>query len=87
MQLDCLDKFTHVKTFHEVDNEVPHLKGGIPILYQSLESPFTTPSPPHEEVPSTSPWQQVQLNDVIERIGILNLEEDEASLAKQPGPS
>ena len=50
---------------------------------QSLKFPFEAPTPPHEEVPTTSP----ELDDVIERIGILNLEENEAPLADQPGPS
>jgi hypothetical protein len=31
-QLDHLDRFTHVKTYHEFDDEIPHLEGGIPIL-------------------------------------------------------
>jgi hypothetical protein len=31
-QLDHLDRFTHVKTYHEFDNEIAHLEGGIPIL-------------------------------------------------------
>jgi hypothetical protein len=53
-QLDHLDRFTHVKTYHEFDNEIPHLEGGIPILDQSLESPFEVPSPPHVEDPTTS---------------------------------
>jgi hypothetical protein len=43
-QLDHLDRFTCVKTYHEFDDEIPHLEGGIPILGQSLESPFEAPS-------------------------------------------
>jgi hypothetical protein len=39
-QLDHLDRFTNVKTYHEFDDEIPHLEGGIPILDQSLESPL-----------------------------------------------
>jgi hypothetical protein len=31
-QLDHLDRFTHVKTCHEFDDEIPHIEGGIPIL-------------------------------------------------------
>jgi hypothetical protein len=38
-QLDHLDRFTHVKTYHEFD-KIPHLEGVILILDQSLESPF-----------------------------------------------
>jgi hypothetical protein len=52
--LDHLDKFTHVKTYHEFDDEIPHLEGGIPILGQYLESPFEAPYSPHEEVFDTS---------------------------------
>ena len=67
-QLDRLNKFTHVKIFHEVDNDITHLEGGIPMLDQS---------PPNEEVLATSPKQEVQMDDMIERIGRLNLEENE----------
>jgi hypothetical protein len=75
-----LDKFTHVKTYHKFDDEISHLEGGIPILDQSLESPFQAPSPPHEEV---------HLNDVIERIKRLILDENLApsQSAEQPRPS
>jgi hypothetical protein len=38
--LDHLDIFTHVKTYHEFDDENPHLEGGIPILGPSLESHY-----------------------------------------------
>jgi hypothetical protein len=88
-QLDHLDKFTHVKTYHEFDDEIPHIEGGIPILDQSLESPFEAPSPPHEEVPTTSSKLEVHLDDVIERIERLNLEENSSpsQLVEQPGPS
>ena len=46
---------------------------------KSLEFPFEAPTPHHEEtheeeVPTTSP----KLDDVTERIGRLNLEENEA---------
>jgi hypothetical protein len=43
-------------------------------LDQSPESPFEVPSPPHEEDPTTSSEQGVQLDDVIERIERLNLD-------------
>jgi hypothetical protein len=75
-QLDHLDRFTRVKTYHEFDDEIPHLEGGIPILGQSLESPFEAPSSPHEEVPATSSEPEVQLDDVIERIENLRLDEN-----------
>jgi transposase InsO family protein/adenylate kinase family enzyme len=75
-QLDHLDRFTRVKTYHEFDDEIPHLEGGIPILGQSLESPFEAPSSPHEEVPATSSEPEVQLDDVIERIEKLRLDEN-----------
>jgi hypothetical protein len=54
MNLDHMDRFTHVHTYHEFDDEIPHLEEGIPILDQSLESPFETPSSPHEKVPTIS---------------------------------
>ena len=57
--LDCLDKFTHVNTYHEFDNDIPHLKRGIPILDQYLEYPAASPSPSHEYVPSTSQEHEV----------------------------
>ena len=53
-KLDHLDKFTCVKTYHEFDDEIPHLEGGILILGQSLEYPFEAPYFPHEEVLTTS---------------------------------
>jgi transposase InsO family protein len=88
-QLDHLDRFTHVKTYHEFDDEIPHLEGGIPILDQSLESPFEAPSPPHEEVPATSSEHEVHLDDVIERIERLNLDGNAtpSQSVEQPGPS
>jgi hypothetical protein len=75
-QLDHLDKFNHVKTYHEFDDEIPHLEGGIPILDQSIESTFEAPSPPHEEFPATSSKNEVHLDDVIERIERLSLDEN-----------
>jgi hypothetical protein len=88
-QLDHLDRFTHVKTCHEFDDEIPHLEGGIPILDQSLESPFEAPSPPLEEVLATSSEHEVRLDDVIERIERLNLDENAtpSQSVEQPGPS
>jgi hypothetical protein len=67
-QLDHLDRFTHVKEYHEFDDEISHIEGGIPILRQSLESLFEAPSSPHEEVPATSSEPEVHLDDVIKRI-------------------
>jgi hypothetical protein len=74
-QFDNLDKFTHQKTYYECNNEIPHLEGGIPILDQSLESPFAAPSPPHEQVAATSSEKQGQLDNVIEGIKRLSLED------------
>ena len=54
------------------------LKGGIPILDQPLEFTYEAPTSPHEEVLATSPEQEIQLDDVIERLGRLNLEGNEA---------
>ena len=53
-QLNHLNRCAHRQTYHEFDNEIPHLEGLIPILDQSLESPFAVPYPPHEQVPATS---------------------------------
>jgi hypothetical protein len=53
-QFDHLGRFAHVKTYHEFDNEIPHLEGVIPILDQSLESPFEVSSPSRVEDPTTS---------------------------------
>ena len=69
-----MEIFTCVKTYHEFYDEIPHLEGGIPILGQSMESPFVAPSSPHEEVPTTSSELEVQLDDVIERIEKLRLD-------------
>lgn len=63
-QLDHLDRFSHVKKFQEFNKEIPHLEGGIPVLDQSMESPFEALSPPHE-VPTTSLDQEDTLSDVI----------------------
>jgi hypothetical protein len=84
-----LDRFTCVKTYHEFDDEIPHLEGGIPILGQSLESPYEAPSFPHEEVPATSSESEVQLDDVIERIEKLRLDENltPSQSTKQLGPT
>ena len=78
-----MDKFTHVKTYHEFDNDIPNIERGIPILDQYLEYHFSSPYPPHEYVLATSQEHEVQLDDVIERIRILNLEENEVPPAKQ----
>ena len=67
--LDRLDRFTHAKSFQEFDNQIPHIEGGIPILNQSVESYFEALSPPHED-----PTTDDTLNDVIGRIGRLNLD-------------
>ena len=39
-QLDRLDRFRHAMCFQEFDNDIPNLEGGIPILDQSIGSPF-----------------------------------------------
>jgi hypothetical protein len=83
-----MDKFTHVKTYHEFYDEIPHL-GGIPILGQSLEYPFKEPSSPCEEVLVTSLEPKFHLDDVIERIENRRLDENSTPFqsVKQPGPS
>jgi hypothetical protein len=88
-QPDHLDRFTHVKTYHDFDDEIPHLEGGIPILDQSLESPFEAPSPLLGEVPATSLEQEVYLDDVIERIERLNLDGNAtpSQSVEEPRPS
>ena len=86
MNLDHLEKFSHLKTYYKADNEIPHLEGRIPILDQDqyLEFPFEAPTPPHEE---EDPTTSLELDDVIERIERLNLEENEAPPVDQLGPS
>jgi hypothetical protein len=86
-QLDYLDIFTRVKTYHEFDDEILHLEGVILILGQSLESLF--PYSPHEEVPATSSEPEVHLDDVIERIEKLRPDENStpSQSAKKPGTS
>jgi hypothetical protein len=39
-QLACLDRFHSKKIYHEWDNDLPNLEGGIPVLDQSLEFQF-----------------------------------------------
>jgi len=46
----------------------------IPILDQSLDSPFEVPSPPHEGYLAISSEHGVQLDGVIERIERINLD-------------
>ena len=48
-----------------------------------MEFPYEAPTPPHEEVLATSLEQEVQLDDVIERIERLSINDE----ADQPGPS
>jgi hypothetical protein len=88
-QIDHLDKFTHVNTYHEFDDEIPHIEGGIPILGETLESPFEAPSSPHEEVLSTSSKHELQLDDIIQKFEKPMLDENLApsQSAEQPGPS
>jgi hypothetical protein len=45
-KLDHMDRFTRLKTYHEFDDEIPRIEGGIPILGQYLEYPFEEPSSP-----------------------------------------
>ena len=58
--------------------------GGINILDQYFESPFVAPYPHHEQIISTPLGYELQLDDVIERIRILNLEENEVPPSEQP---
>eukprot|EP00253_Pinus_taeda_P026112 PITA_26112 len=81
-QLDCLDRFTNVKSFQEFDNHIPHLEEGIPILYQLVESSSEALSPSHE-----TPTTDDTLSDVIDRIGRLNLESVPIQSTEHPGPS
>ena len=67
-QLNHLESYPRPKTYSENEYEIPNLEGGIPILNQPLEFPYEAPTPVHEEVPATSLEQEVQLDDVIERI-------------------
>jgi hypothetical protein len=71
--LDHLHRFTLIKTYHEFDDEIPHLEGEIPILGKYMESSFEVPYSPHDEVPTTSSEPKFQLGDVIKRIEKLRL--------------
>ena len=51
---------------------------------QSLESPFATPSPLHEQVLATLSEKQGQLDDVIEGIERLIMEDNQAPSHKIP---
>jgi hypothetical protein len=88
-QLDHLDGFTRVKTYHECDDDIPHLEAGFPISGQSMECSFEAPSSLHEEVPITSLEPEVHLDDVIERIEKLRLDENSTTSqsTEQPRPS
>ena len=46
-QLDRLEKFSHLKTYYEFDNEIPNLEGGMLVLDQdqTLEFHFEAPTP------------------------------------------
>jgi adenylate kinase family enzyme len=66
-KLDHLDRFTRVKTYHEFDDDIPHIEGGNPILGKYLEYPFEAPPSPHEEVHATSSEPKVHLDGVIKR--------------------
>eukprot|EP00253_Pinus_taeda_P015766 PITA_15766 len=79
---DCLDRFTKMKSFQEFDNHIPHLEGGIPILYQHVESSSKEYSPPTE-----TPTMDDALSDVIDRLGRLNLDSVPTQSTQQPGPS
>jgi hypothetical protein len=84
-----MDRFTHVKTYHEFDDEIPHIEGEIPILDQSLKYHFEVPSHSHVQDLATSSEHEVQLHDVIERIARLNLcgNATPSQSVEQPGPS
>ena len=89
-QPDHLQKFSHLKTYYEFDKEIPKLEGGIPILDQDqyLEFLFEAPTPPREEIHEEEvPTTSLEYDDVIDRILRLNLEENVAPPADQPGPS
>eukprot|EP00253_Pinus_taeda_P036646 PITA_36646 len=62
--------------------KVPHLKGGIPILDQPVESSSEALFPPHE-----NPTTIDTLSDVIEKNGRLNPDSVPTQSTEQPGPS
>jgi len=68
-KLDRLDRFTNAKSFQEFDNQIPHIEVGITILNQPVESSSEALSPSHE-----TPTTNDTLSDVIDRIGILNID-------------
>lgn len=69
--LDHLEKIEHEKSSQEFDNEIPHLKGGIPILDQFMDFPYEAFSTTHEVIAID---QDVTLRDVIMRNERLNID-------------
>eukprot|EP00253_Pinus_taeda_P025943 PITA_25943 len=65
-----------------VNEEIPHLEGGIPILDQYVESSSEEHSPLHE-----NPTTDDALSDVINKIGRLNLDSVPTQSAEQPRPA
>eukprot|EP00253_Pinus_taeda_P002712 PITA_02712 len=61
---------------------IPHLEGGIPILYQHVQSSSEEYSPLTE-----TPTTDDALSDVIDRIGRLNLDSLPTQSTEQPEPS
>ena len=52
-QLAQLDRFHSKKIYHEMDNELPNLEGGILVLSQFLEFPSITTSSSNAQVDET----------------------------------
>ena len=75
------------RTIMKMNMKFQTLKGGFLFWINLWNFHMKHQLPPHEEVPATSPKQEIQLDDVIERIGRLNFEENEAPLADQLWPS
>eukprot|EP00253_Pinus_taeda_P006706 PITA_06706 len=78
----CYALIPKIRKNEIIENQIPHLEGGIPILDQHVESSSEEYSPPSE-----TPTTDDALSDVIDRIGILNLDSLPTQSTEQPGPS
>ena len=64
-QLAQLDRFHSKKIYHEKDNELPNLEGGIPVLSQILEFPSITTSSYNAQVDET---EGEKVDDIVNEI-------------------
>ena len=73
-QLAHLDRFLSKKIYHEMDNELLNLEGGIPVLIQFLEFPSIATSPSNAQVDET---ERDIVDDIVNGIDKLSLIDNE----------